>query len=387
MDNLKPPESVAPLAPKSTEYLNAFRGLAAFWVLAAHCCIWTGYRHVPNPKMAVDLFMILSGFLMAYTVSARESREPMTRSSSWLVFYVRRFFRIAPLYYFVLLFLIFEGDAFKNGLALIQQLNLQQWAGDTNNNPALTHYDATNLALHASFLFGLSPFYSSSTLLPDWSLSLEMQFYAVFPAIFLLTKRYGVVRTCAVLGALSLVLHFFFHRYLPFREPSALPLKLPSFLIGILIFEADRRRGDRRNIIALIAFLSFAQFLTYRAYMPLMWVLVAALYLLWTEKGLENIRAALDNRLTRFASDVSYSVYLVHGFAISFLGSHLYASLLAHDWPRPVATAAVAVSVIPASYGVAYLTHKYVELPGIAGGKYVIGRLASREAQSVSLQA
>lgn len=386
MDNLKPPESVAPLAPKSTEYLNAFRGLAAFWVIAAHCCIWTGYRHVPNPKMAVDLFMILSGFLMAYTVSARESREPMTRSSSWLVFYIRRFFRIAPLYYFVLLFLIFQGDAFKDGLALIQQLSPQQWAGDTNNNPALTHYDATNIALHASFLFGLSPYYSNSTLLPDWSLGLEMQFYAVFPAIFLLTKRYGVVRTCAVLGVLSLVLSLLLNRFLPFREASALPLKLPSFLIGILIFEADKRQDGRRHILALIVFLSFAQFLIYRVQALLIWALVAALYMLWTDKGLEKIRARLDNRLTRFASDVSYSVYLVHGFAISFLGSRVYASLLAHDWARPVAAAAVGVLVIATTYGVAYLTHKFLELPGIACGKYVIGRLASHQAHSVSVQ-
>jgi peptidoglycan/LPS O-acetylase OafA/YrhL len=43
--------------------LDALRGLAAMWVLVAHGMIWGGWywARLPSAKIAVDLFMVLSG--------------------------------------------------------------------------------------------------------------------------------------------------------------------------------------------------------------------------------------------------------------------------------------------------------------------------------------
>lgn len=75
---------------RDTSFLNAFRGAAALWVVVAHCMIWGGvpFNPIPDPKLAVDLFMLLSGFLMLYTVD--RSRK------DWGRFGLRRFFRLAP---------------------------------------------------------------------------------------------------------------------------------------------------------------------------------------------------------------------------------------------------------------------------------------------------
>ena len=68
----------------NTGFLDGLRALAAFSVLTCHCMIWSGWPGsgiplLPGPgmlaKMAVDLFMIISGFLMAYNAEApRKSR-------------------------------------------------------------------------------------------------------------------------------------------------------------------------------------------------------------------------------------------------------------------------------------------------------------------------
>ncbi|WP_367225298.1 acyltransferase family protein, partial [Mesorhizobium sp.] len=74
------------------------------------------------------------------------------------------------------------------------------------------------------------------TPLPDWSLGLEMQFYAVFPALMLLVRRFGWLWSAlvaAALGALAVVILKSMSVHFPM--PSFLPLKIQVFLCGMLL--------------------------------------------------------------------------------------------------------------------------------------------------------
>ena len=266
---------------KQSPYLDMLRAVAAFWVLCAHCLIWSDNGvFAPDPKLAVDVFMILSGVLMARTA----------RPGVWR-FYVRRFLRIAPAYYAALALAVLCAPWFLGGY---QALYDAHPLGATYN-PARTTYTLPNLAIHASLLFGVLPRYSFATMLPDWSLSLEWQFYLACPALLWLWRRvpwsFGVlVLACAALTFLGA-------RY---PEPSFLPLKLPYFLIGIAVAQA------RIPLPALPA--------------PRFW---------------------------RIAADLSYAVYLFHGFCIAACGWYGLPLILA----------------IPASYAVAVPVHLLIERP------------------------
>jgi peptidoglycan/LPS O-acetylase OafA/YrhL len=57
--------------------LDRLRAIAALWVLAGHCALLTGLS-VPVldlPDLGVDLFMMLSGFLMVFHYHLRAKKE------------------------------------------------------------------------------------------------------------------------------------------------------------------------------------------------------------------------------------------------------------------------------------------------------------------------
>ena len=65
-------------ASSRVEGLDGLRALAAIWVLVGHCLLLTGWR-VPilgEPDLGVDLFIMLSGFLMVFHYQLRQDKEP-----------------------------------------------------------------------------------------------------------------------------------------------------------------------------------------------------------------------------------------------------------------------------------------------------------------------
>jgi peptidoglycan/LPS O-acetylase OafA/YrhL len=115
---------------RDTSFLNGIRAFAAFWVVTGHCFIWGGSwldMSVPAPKIAVDLFMVLSGFLMAYTVQNREASESMSSPANWLRFYARRYFRLAPAYYLCLFLVVALAPLYLGGYTHLRELNPALW--------------------------------------------------------------------------------------------------------------------------------------------------------------------------------------------------------------------------------------------------------------------
>lgn len=322
-----------------TGYLNGLRAVAAFWVLTAHCLIWGGYRGaIPNAKIAVAVFMVLSGYLMALT--AKDFSVP----AEWRRFYLRRLFRLAPLYYLVLA-VVALSPWVREGLSAWARFGPEDYY-----SPLRADFSWPNLLLHASFLFGLSPKTATSTLLPDWSLSLEMQFYAVFPALWLAVRRFGALRVCALL-ALPCLLIWATAR-LAWHDPALLPLQLPYFLAGVLAYEARR---DLR-LAALAVALSLFEVSIFGLGSAVV-ALTAAVIVLLDRQSAPLIRRVLDNRHMKLGADLSFGVYLVHPLFIAAFG-FLHPPL-----------SALWIGVAAGSLSLSFALHRLVERPGIAWGR------------------
>ncbi len=357
------------------ECLDGFRGLAAVWVMLSHCGIWGGANvlHLPSPKLAVDLFMVLSGFLMMHNYGTLLERGDGNWRKAVLQFYGRRFFRLAPLYYVVLAALFLWGQPMLDGYSTLRALNPEVWSGNVVYDPARLTLDAPNFLWHVSFLFGLSPTRSFSTMLPDWSLSLEMQFYAFFPLLLVLARRFTLV---GVAGG-ALVVAILSTRLLgKFYEPSLLAFSLHTFIAGMLLSVASRAGGRTEDKVAAAALVMLLAGWNSRLMLPLI-----ALLLLcvmgdgqWGGGGIKAVRALFSCRPARFVGDVSYAIYLFHGAVIAVAGSRLLQWSALSAWSKPEQVGLMTLVVVVITLPLAWLLHVLIEKPGISLGKHVLSK-------------
>jgi peptidoglycan/LPS O-acetylase OafA/YrhL len=236
--------------------LDGLRAIAFLIVYFFHT------RNLPFGWMGVQLFFVLSGFLI--TDILLRMKEKLPRREFFIKFYGRRFLRIFPLYYFYLLLLVAL-------IYLIPTLGLkglnaeispkffnQVWVG------AFYIYDF----FHASSFFVRSRFFTHL-----WSLSVEEQFYLIWPLLIFLTPREKFKQLCLTSIGLGFIFRLtitFIYRaqmfpYLlsdPQQAVNVLPLShLDAFAFGAYIsrFEIPR---PRLQLLALVIFIPVLGLLT-----------------------------------------------------------------------------------------------------------------------------
>jgi peptidoglycan/LPS O-acetylase OafA/YrhL len=363
-------------------WLDGLRGFAALWVLVSHAQILSGMRGIPVlswGELAVDLFMLLSGFLMAHHYVLRQEKEPWDAKSTFFTFWLRRFFRIAPLYYFLLFFALVLGPwigDWRDAIAL-------QWPATATSPARYDDQSLGNILMHVSFLFGAFPDYAFRTPLPDWSIGLEMSFYLAFPFLMLLVLRMGLLTAgllTITLAGISLVI--FKGYFEQFAMPSFLPLKLYLFFIGIWL-AVSRLQGGMKVALAMSVMVLIAVGLIERSDQALgrMVVVIGMFYLMndgslpgsgLLQGSIEKLRAVLSSRVSRFLGDTSYGVYLLHLLILIPVAGMLTHSTTYLALSGPLRLLVCAALVAPPVYLTAWLLFRTVETGGIRMGKRVI---------------
>ena len=176
--------------------LDNLRAFAIIFVLLFHYNRWVEHpAWFPKAFLyswtGVDLFFVLSGFLIASQLFGQMKKEG---SFSIREFYIKRFFRILPIYYFVLavyfLFPFFSDDFGKG------QMLPPLWKFLT-----FTQNFATDYPHHRSF--GMV-----------WSLCVEEHFYLLLPVTLLLLLRTGWFKKSYWLLAILFLAGFLIRWYL-----------------------------------------------------------------------------------------------------------------------------------------------------------------------------
>jgi len=370
-------------------FINGFRALAALWVVVGHVLIWSAWRGpgIPSVKLAVDLFIIISGYLMMLHAHEREAAESMQYPSGRLRFYIRRFFRIAPVYYLSLACAIAFSPIFLGGYAVLHAQHLA-FVHDTIYDPAYVEFTPYNVFLHLTFLFGLLPDYAFSTFLPDWSLGLEMQFYAVFPLLYLFMRKFGWQRMvfylyfpCQFIAIQCAHLHGMRGAGTLFVEPSFLPLKLHYFMVGMLIARTSVavKRHEMIGLWSSAIAITLAEAWMHGTASLIVTGLVIAMLHATTFDG-SWLRSVMDRvsstKPVSFLSRMSYAAYLFHGFIIAGVGYFLFSRPEISSLGYAAKTGMMLVIVLPATYGLSWIIERYIEVPGITIGGTIIHRRA-----------
>jgi len=82
---------------------------------------------MPRAKVAVDIFIVMSGFLMVHVSTKRLGGKGYDFQST-IEFYVRRFFRISPVYYLALGLIFLFHDQIERWIYELQSRNINTWS-------------------------------------------------------------------------------------------------------------------------------------------------------------------------------------------------------------------------------------------------------------------
>lgn len=372
---------------KWSQELEGLRGLASLWVVLGHICILTSF-HFPilsDPGIGVDLFILLSGYLMAKNYVERKEKEPWTESATFKKFWLRRFFRIAPLYYVLLVFAIGFGSYFGEARETISSF----YSATQTDSSRYSDNSFLNIFTHVTFMFGFLPGFSFNTVLPDWSIGLEMQFYFLFPFIMLAVMQLGFARACFTVIALCVIAKQLLPNYFSsFPMPSMILIKLHLFIAGMFISEAIRGKSFKYVFFALAAACisiymqdSFNK-IRFLAEIGMLLMLATILWprvegSLWANV-LRFPRWILTNKVSVFMGDVSYSVYLLHLLIVLPVIAFLLSNPQFAGLPSIARFMTASIIILPITYGIAVLLYKFIEKPGIKLGKTIISRKLSK---------
>lgn len=363
-----PNEPASAAAPAHLAFIDALRGIAAFYVLVFHIIL------IPSPRLAypawagpvlmnggtgVTLFFVVSAFTLCHTLRARQGTPGAT-----LKFYVRRAARIVPLYYaWLAAMVLVVNDWTAAGL----------WRGKWHLVPFLT------------FTYNPVPRWQEGIVWASWTLGVEMVFYVAFPAIFAVVRT---TRRAVAFVAVALLLATAHDAAIRAVLPASagresfihcgILHQLPVFALGMLAYfiyyrVRDLRRGrvPAGTVLLTAGGVAFGLLPTVGLQPAALLYLMAVTYaVLLLGLSLVPVRLVV-NRVTAFAGAISYSVYLNHPQLVLHLQPAYHRIYATDVGPAVQLLGCVAVTAVPL-VAVSYLTYRLIEQPGIRlGGRLI----------------
>ena len=325
-------------------WIQILRAISVLAVIAYHFEL-----PIPNGFIGVDIFFVISGYVITQSLM-RSSRD------SWFsrlkIFYIKRIARLFPAFVTVFIFTIIASILFLSPNVGVQQNAIKSSLGATLGISNFVIPRVTGDYFGASG--NTNPFQHT------WSLSVEEQFYFLFPLIFLFfihkktrsgnfTRPIFVLSTLAILS-FSLVLPFEFLdkvSNLGTTEYFAPQNRAWEFLAGVIaaLLSASKPMvhvTHKTQIlvalcgsIVLIAASNLFAFQTnfYQVILP---VVLSSIFLFVSDIGVANVGQRV--KLSRFREllvtlgDWSYSLYLWHWpiwiFVKLFFPENLVSSVL-----------------------------------------------------------
>lgn len=341
----------------SIQYL---RGIAALMVVFTHLkedlngafgIADIGSKLFSHGIFGVDLFFIISGFIIHQSTLKREHSKPLT-------FVIRRAFRIYPVFVFCVLAFISIAPGTPQPVDLAKGLMLIP-----------LNFDAP------------APFFGYNFLYPAWTLTYELLFYSIFviAICFSHTKRGLLASSAILLFVVILQLISNKHVTLDFSSPLlysqgifkllASPM-LVEFVYGITISVIFTKLKLSRIFYILISAITFTIFILLfkfglsNYHGPLNYGLAGVCIII---SGLSFERSGLLPKIAILdrLGDVSYSLYLSH--IITFFALKYY--ILTPLNISPSSSLTYLIFAVGVAIFVSNLIFRYIELTFIRLGK------------------
>lgn len=281
----------------SIQYLRAIAVIMVVFVHATDQVDWL--KDIFTSKVGyggVDLFFVISGFIMVYSTHGRIITP---RKFIWL-----RILRVVPLYWLLTIALVVIAFLAPS---LVRSISLDGW----------------HLASSLFFIPQLSPAFPNSfwpVLIPGWTLNYEMAFYSLFAvALFFSDNLRLVFLTVVMVGLVLLGLDSEKGTLFSFYSDLIILEFLLGAILGYLCVHGYLKKNNTLGCFILLAAIFMWWYLQdfdlghrfFYAGLPAFFVVLAALMI-----DLSSVR---EFKLLHLIGNASYSIYLSHVFALGFL--------------------------------------------------------------------
>ena len=334
--------------------LTGIRGLAASFVVVYHAL------HASSPLtdlvlgrgyLCVDLFFVLSGYVMALNYAKLFSGDGTTWSN-YFSFLGMRFARLYPLYFVTVVVAMMFGVLGIMPLYFVPDLGVALgW----------------NAVMMQAWSFG-----AGSINLAAWSISTEWSAYLVFPLLvaFIFSGSSAKAWIAAAIAMAGLVVVIALGPSVQdeiegplavFGTNTPLPVLrcVASFVLGMVVFRLEdgsfgrwlASRNSHGDVLAALAVVLF-----FWPQADLLFVAVCALLIAHLAKSDSRASWLLGTEPVYYLGQISYSLYLVHA-PILFL---LRTTFLSWGWSWNLAN----LLTIVVSFALAPFAYHYIEVPG-----------------------
>tara|TARA_Y100000589_G_C27199315_1_gene648714 strand:+ start:7718 stop:9691 length:1974 start_codon:yes stop_codon:yes gene_type:complete len=292
--------------------IDGLRGIAVLAVIINH----TNKEILPSGYLGVDIFFVISGFVITASLSNRDNKKFLKFISE---FYSRRLKRLLPALIFSLLIgslLISMVDAVPRNSLLLGLSSL---------------FGISNLFLisHSTDYFGEAAEFLSFT--HTWSLSVEEQFYFIFPFLIYLTN-YGKddqkfnKKLFFILFSLtisSLILYLFFYNKNQTIAYFSMPTRFWEMASGCICYQLYNIRKYKINntykkipIFSILGIITSLFLSNNIAVFNTITIVFFTLLIIYFYNENLYIYKLLSNPKLTFIGRISYSLYLWHWIII-----------------------------------------------------------------------
>jgi peptidoglycan/LPS O-acetylase OafA/YrhL len=367
-------------------HLETLRGLMACWVFICHAVSFSlrgidfGHfssimRLAPNGHEAVEVFIILSGFVIFLVLDVK--RE------GYREFIVKRFFRLYPV--FVVTFIL---AFFLCPFIIKDVLEVLPWR-NTNGfydkmiwqyNDYMDH-SFFHAVAHSTMLHGIIPDVvvhnaPGAFLGPAWSISLEWQFYLIAPVLYLACIQHSKKRIAHILIFILLAAWASFQFYNPLGFGNAfLPVSFIYFFgggVSYILYKYLKEKSIRISLIHLMLIVGGSAIISGLDKTIIIWMSFFVLSFMKSDGFFESKLLFFVNlKVFRFLGNISYSVYLWH-MIILWIIQIVILKMQIYD---PTTHLKIYILVgFPLVVLVSYLSYKFIELRGMKLAKKFLAR-------------
>jgi peptidoglycan/LPS O-acetylase OafA/YrhL len=275
--------------------------------------------------LGVEIFFILSGYVICYSLPANFGYQHLK------TFLLKRIIRIEPPYIVSIVLVIVLNFLSHSITGLSDDLDILV---------VLSHVAYINNFIPGSYLNVVY-----------WTLGIEFQFYFLIALLFPMfkTSRYILLAVSVLFVAISCL-------HIPYKIDVIVPY-LAYFTLGILLFFFKIKKQISLSAYLGLTFLCCVQLFFFQGVEGLVAAIVTVLLLhFWN----------YTNKLIRFFSMISYSLYLVHvpvGGKVINLGMRFTNS--------DISKYALVLLALAVSICFAYVFYRLIELPAINYSKRV----------------